>query len=355
MRRRMFLILALLIFVVAGVVYIVFSYLPSISSGGPSSKTPTPSITNINVVFVVQDIPAGSLITEDTVKIGPWPSTYPLPGLATDISSIVGRRARIDLRRGEPVFTSQVTETSAEVSDTASAIALKIKPGKVAMAVPMSRLSGVAYAIGSGDHVMVIASFMFINLDANFQTDIPNHMLLASVDKDNKIVFVEVTGGRIFKESPLSDVLLATYFVPIETQRPRLTTTILVQDARVLSVGNANKNTTTSPVAVATPAAGAAQATTPTETLTPADILVIEVSPEEAIAINFLIRLRADLTYALRSAGDTTIFDIPSMDLKRLMDDFKIDLPPNLSYGTAPRVDQPYIPVLGNDVVVQVR
>lgn len=355
MRRRMILILALLIFVVGGVVYIVFQYLPSISSGGAGSKTPTPSVKQMNIVFVAQDIPAGTLITEDSVTTGPWPSTYPLPGLETDKAQVVGQRARIDLRRGEPVFSSQLAESGATVSDKASAMALRIKPGKVAIAVPMSRLSGVAYGIGNGDHVIVIASFMFINLDANFQTDIPNHMLLAGIDKDNKIDFVEVIGGRIFKESPLSDVLLATYYVPIEAQRPRLTSTILVQDARILSVGNANTSSTAAPVAVATPAAGGQQSvTSPVASLTP-DILVIEVSPEEALAVNFLIRLHADLSYALRSAGDTSVFSIPSMDLKRLMDDFKIDLPPSLAYGTAPRVDAPYIPVLGNDQPAQAR
>jgi Flp pilus assembly protein CpaB len=355
MRRRMFLILALVIFVVAGVVYIVFQYLPSISSGGSGSKTPTPAVTTMNIVFVAQDIPAGTLITADSVTTGPWPSTYPLPGLVTDKAQVVGKRARIDLRRGEPVFSSQLAESGSTVSDTASPLALKIKPGKVAIAVPMSRLSGVAYGIGNGDHIMVISSFMLINLDANFQTDIPNHMLLAGIDSDNKINFVDVIGGRIFKESPLSDVLLATYYVPIEAQRPRLTSAILVQDARILSVGNANTSTTPIAPVATTPAAGGNTATTPTQTLTTPDILVIEVSPEEALAINFLIRLRADLTYALRSAGDTTVFSIPSMDLKRLMDDFKIDLPPSLAFGTAPRIDQPYIPILGNDIVVQAR
>lgn len=358
MRRRMILILALLIFVVAGVVYIVFQYLPSISSGGNTGKTPTPAITTLNIVFVAQDIPAGTLITDDSVTTGPWPSTYPLPGLVTDKSQVVGKRARIDLRRGEPVFSSQLTENAANVSDTASAMALKIKPGKVAIAVPLIRLSGVAYGIGNGDHIMVIASFMFINLDANFQTDIPNHMLLCGIDNNNKVTCEEVNGGRVFKESPLSDALLATYFVPLELQRPRLTSSILVQDARVLSVGNANASSIpVVPVAAATVANGAQppSASTATPTLTPPDILVIEVSPEEAVAIGYLIRIKADLSYALRSAGDTTVFSIPSMDLKRLMDDFKIDLPPNLAYGSAPRVDTPYIPVLGNDVVVQAR
>jgi Flp pilus assembly protein CpaB len=352
----MILILALLIFVVAGVVYIVFQYLPSISSSGSSGKTPTPVVTTMNIVFVAQDIPAGTLITADSVTTGPWPSTYPLPGLVTDKSQVVGKRARIDLRRGEPVFSSQLAENGASVSDTASALALKLQPGKVAIAVPLSRLSGVAYGIGNGDHIMVIASFMFINLDAQFQTDIPNHMLLCGVDNNNKVTCEEVSGGRVFKESPLSDALLATYYVPLEAQRPRLTSSILVQDARVLSVGNANTSGgIAAPVAVATPSTGGASASTPTQTVTPPDILVIEVSPEEALAVDFLIRLKADLSYALRSAGDTTVFSIPSLDLKRLMDDFKIDLPPNLAYGTAPRVDQPFIPVLGNDVVVQVR
>jgi Flp pilus assembly protein CpaB len=351
----MILILALLIFVVAGVVYIVFQYLPSISSSGNSGKTPTPVVTTMNIVFVAQDIPAGTLITADSVTTGPWPSTYPLPGLVTDKSQVVGKRARIDLRRGEPVFSSQLAENGASVSDTASALALKLQPGKVAIAVPLSRLSGVAYGIGNGDHIMVIASFMFINLDAQFQTDIPNHMLLCGIDNNNKVTCEEVSGGRVFKESPLSDALLATYYVPTEAQRPRLTSSILVQDSRVLSVGNANASGSSPvPVAAATPGAGAS-ASTPTQTLTPPDILVIEVSPEEAVAIDYLIRIKADLSYALRSAGDTTVFTIPSMDLKRLMDDFKIDLPPNLAYGTAPRVDQPFIPVLGNDVVVQVR
>ena len=355
MRRRMILILALLIFVVAGVIYIVFQYLPSISSGGNAGKTPTPAVTTMNIVFIAQDIPAGTLITEDSVTTGPWPSTYPLPGLVTDKTQVVGKRARIDLRRGEPVFSSQLVASGAGVSDTASVMALKIHSGKVAIAVPLSRLSGVAYGIGNGDHIMVVASFMFINLDTNFQTDIPNHMLLCGLDKDSKLTCEEVNGGRIFKESPLSDVLLATYFVPVEAQRPRMTSTILVQDARVLSVGNAN-GSPSAPVPVATPAATGSQvSTTPTQTLSTPDILVIEVSPEEAVAINFLIRMRADLTYALRSAGDTTVFSIPSMDLKRLMDDFKIDLPPSLAYGNGTRVDTPYIPVLGNDVVVQVR
>ncbi|MBN2085660.1 MAG: hypothetical protein JW748_10605 [Anaerolineales bacterium] len=347
MRRRMFLILALIIFVVAGVIYIVFQF--GGLAGGTGKATPTSEVSTYNIVFVAQDVPAGTEITNDSVIMGPWPRDLPLPGLMTEMSAVVGKRARIDLRRGEPVFSSQVVESGTLVSDKASATALKIKPGKVAIAVPMSRLSGVAYAIGNGDHIMIIASLLYINIDAGFQTDLPNNMILVGIDVEGKVTFLEVRGGRVFKESPLSDVLLATYYTPIELQRPRLASAIVVSDARVLNVGTIS----TATVAVTTPLPGEAPAAT-VPTAAP-DILIIEVTPEEALAISFIIRLHADLTYALRSAGDTAVFSVPSMDLKRLMDDFKIDLPPNLSYGTVPRIDMPYLPVLGNDVPVEVR
>jgi len=347
MRRRMFLILALIVFVVAGVIYIVFQF--GGLAGGGGAKTPTPEVSTYNIVFIAQDIPAGTEITKDSLILGPWPRDLPLPGLVTDVAAVIGKRARIDLRRGEPVFSSQVVESATLVSDTASQTALKIKPGKVAIAVPMSRLSGVAYAIGNGDHIMIIASLLYINLDAGFQTDMPNNMLLVGIDTDGKVTFLQVQGGRIFKESPLSDVLLATYYTPIEFQRPRLASAILVSDARVLSVGTVNAPA----VPITTPVPGEAQ-TAQIGTGVP-DILVIEVTPQEALAISFIIRLRADLTYALRSAGDTSVIEPQSMDLKRLMDDFKIELPPNLSYGTVPRIDLPFLPVLGNDVPVEAR
>jgi hypothetical protein len=114
-------------------------------------------------------------------------------------------------------------------------------------------------------------------------------------------------------------------------------------------VGTVNQQT----VSLTTPVPGEAQPV-PIATATP-DILVIEVTPDEALAISFVLRLHADLTYALRSAGDTAAISVPSMDLKRLMDDFKIDLPDSLAFGTTPRIELPYVPVLGNDIPVEVR
>jgi Flp pilus assembly protein CpaB len=347
----MMLIFGLLIFVVAGVIIIVTQVLPSTSGSQQGAATPTPSIRTIQVVLVAQDISVGSIITEDKIIEGPWPSTYDIQGLVTNKDNVIGRRAKTDLRRGEPIFSSQVAESGTAITYPATEISLRLNPGKVAIAVPISRLSSVAYAVGKNDHLMVMATLMFIDIDPGLQTDLPNDVLLVNINNEGNITASSMTGGRIFKEDPLSNTVLASFYVPNEKQRGRMSSVILVQDARVINVGNANASSS-SLVTQPTPKPGAEATAVPT---TNPDIIIIEVSPDEALAINYVIRMNGDLTYAIRSAGDTEVFDIPSLDLKRLMEDFKIEIPAKLNYGTNPRVDKPYIPVLGNDVPVEAK
>jgi pilus assembly protein CpaB len=346
----MLLIFGLLIFVVAGIIIIATQFLPTLTGRSQPAATPTPSLTMVNVVLVAQDISVGSIISDDKLVVGPWPSTYDLEGLVKDKASIIGRRAKTDLRRGEPIFSSQVAEAGTAVSYTASAMSLKIDPGKVAIALPIDRLSSVAYGINAGDHVMVIATLMFIDIDPGLQTELTNSILLVDKNNEGNIVFQEVKDGRLFEEAPLSDNFLATYYVPTEAQRARMTSIILVQNAMVLNVGNVKASTSSSQQSSQTKTTA-----TPVPVKTNPDIMIVQVSPEEALALNFTIRIRGNITYAIRSAGDTAVFNIPSLDLKRMMEDFKIDLPAKLSYGTNPRVDTPYIPVLGNDIAVEAK
>jgi Flp pilus assembly protein CpaB len=352
MRRRMLLIFGLLIFVVAGAIIIITQVLPAAGGKAQAATTPTPAIRNINVVLVTQDISVGTAITADMVQVGPWPSTYDLANLVSDPANVIGRRAKTDLRRGEPIFSTQVAETGTAITYPASDLSLKINPKKVAIAVPIGRLSSVAYGITMNDHIMVMATLMFIEIDPGLQTIVPNDMILVNINAEGNIAFQQIPGGRTFKEDPLSNVVLASFYVPSEKQRGRMTSVILVQDARVINVGNANASTASF---IAQPTAKPNGEATPVPTKQNPDIIIIEVSPEEALAINYVLRMSGDITYAIRSAGDISTYDIPSLDLKRLMEVFKIDPPAKLTYGTNPRVDTPQIPVLGNDVVVQAK
>jgi Flp pilus assembly protein CpaB len=370
MRRRSLIILGLVgIVIVIGILLV-----RGMGANNTNNRALTPTaVVSKTIIYAAQDIPQGTIITEDYLQKGQWPQGISYENLVTDESTIIGKRARINIKRLEPVLGTSVLGEEELISEPGSLTSYKIAPGKVAIAIPLSRLAGVANAIRNGDHILVIASLLIVDTDVNYQTILPDSRLILFVDKDNKVTSMTVSNGDKFNESPLTDSggVLGAYFIPQEAQRPRLVSAVVVSDSKVLNVGNVPIDTTSltsAPIpASSTPAAGSSSSGTksPITPTSASDILVVEVTPEEAISLDFIIRMHGDLTYGLRPAGDTTPISLPSWDLKRLMENRKIDLPAKLNYGTEPRTlqkktDPPfedviYIPVLGNDVVVQAR
>ncbi len=346
MRRRLFLIIGLMLLIVAG---LVFAW-TRIRATPARTAQPTPQLPTevFSVVFAAQDIPAGTFVTQENITLGPWPTLYRLEGLVTDPTTVVGLRARLDIKRGEPVFSTQVAESLAGMTVAGSEMALDMMPGKLAIAMPMSRLAGVAFAPQRGDHVAVIGTLLFVDLDPDFQTSLPNKIQVFSITAEGKIEVATVEGGRNFSEAPLSNAVLATYDVPSEAQRARPVSAIVIPDARVLAVGTVEAKTTEQAVAeqgVGAPNSETTVATTPTAP----DIIVLEVLPQEALALNLIMKTGGDLTFALRATGDTSALDLPSWDLQRLITERNISLPPKLPYGQANFKDQIFIPELPGD------
>ena len=50
----------------------------------------------------------------------------------------------------------------------------EIPAGKVAISVPVSKLSSVSYGLQKGDHVNVHRILLMVDLDTNWQTKLPN-------------------------------------------------------------------------------------------------------------------------------------------------------------------------------------
>ncbi len=346
MRRRLFLIIGLMLLIVAG---LVFAW-TRIRSTPARTAEPTPQLPTevFSVVFAAQDIPAGTFVTQENITLGPWPTLYRLEGLVTDPTTVVGLRARLDIKRGEPVFSTQVAESLAGMTVAGSDMALDMAPGKLAIAMPMSRLAGVAFAPQRGDHVAVIGTLLFLDLDPDFQSSLPNKIQVFAITAEGKIEVTTVEGGRNFSEAPLSNAVLATYDVPSEAQRARPVSAIVISDARVLAVGTVQAKSTEQVVAeqgVGAPSSETTAVTTPTVP----DIIVLEVLPQEALALNLIMKTGGDLTFALRATGDTSALDLPSWDLQRLITERNISLPPKLPYGQANFKDQLFIPELPGD------
>jgi pilus assembly protein CpaB len=220
----------------------------------------------------------------------------------------------------------------------------------VAVSIPITRLTAVAYALQAGDHVNIIASLLLGDIDQNFQTTLPNKsapVTMPGVTAQNGPVSGSITIGPATSDqgrAELDPVLnQPIYLVPSEAQRPRLVSQTLVQDAIVLWVGDFtaesySAGTSGQPVQP-TPTPVPGQNAPPSTTPAKPDIVTLVVSPQDAVTLNNLMLTgpAAKLSLVLRSAGDTSKNPTSAVTLQFILDQYTIPVPAKLPYGTQPR------------------
>jgi pilus assembly protein CpaB len=67
--------------------------------------------------------------------------------------------------------------------------------------------------------------------------------------------------------------------------------------------------------------------------------MTLIVNPQDAVTLNYLVTVNAQLTLALRGAGDLQSITTQSVSLQFVMDQKNIQLPAKLPYGIEPRID----------------
>lgn len=364
-RGRLLILFALIILFGAVAVYL---FIGTIGGEGPSAEV-TPAVPSdmVQIVIAAQDIARGAEIPPDGVISAPFPADSVVETMLTDTGQAIGRRARMDIARGIPITENMVTDSPGTLLGTGSISSIAIPPGMTAIAIPMSRLSGVAYTLRDGDSVDVVVAMLMVDIDQEFQSIGPSKTL-HFVDSGGTLITgagcTEVTQdetgttctnpepppvGRIVTD-PETGIQL--YSIPSEGQRPRLVTQRLVRNATVLKVGTAPLSDKPAPAVVATPeaagapGAGGQPAATPPP---PPDIITLIVSPQDALALNWAMKANVDLTLTLRAPGDTQEVDTTSVTLQYLVENYSIAVPSKLPYGLEPRLDEIVPPVLGND------
>lgn len=380
----------------------------SSSRGQQPAAAPTP-IPTTQIVVLTQAVPRGRPIDETVLSLVTIPADLKITGMFTDFAEVVGRKAKFDLEAGIPLTSGMLVDLKGLLSATGSDWALAIPPGKVAITIPITRLSALAYAPQAGDHVDVMVTLMLVDIDQAFQSLLPN--LTGGVVAPGDSIFrggdqstgsstigasqgnndmgsqtqstsrditaqgqIETTASSLVAQiSPRGvgamqgrtelDPTLGTplYVLPSEPQRPRIVTQSIIQNAIVLRVGtfanldeygNPVKETT---VAAAEPAADAATGQTgePTpvpeaKTTRPPDVITLIVSPQDAVTLNYLLYTGSQLMMVLRSAGDETQFVTDAVTLQFLLERYNIPVPAKLPYGLEPRLDKLVPPGLPN-------
>ena len=358
-RGRVFILLALLLIFVAIAVYFVLGNAPGAEPTPPPDATPV--VEEATVILAAQNIPRGARIQGDALYTARFPKDMLVETMATDVAQVVGHYARTEIARGMPITLSMLTEEAGDLLETGSTAALAIERGFTAIAIPMSRLSGVAYAVKDGDVVDVIVTTMVVDLDQGFQTILPDlSVVLAGIDgpltgmigdrlSEEGISASETRPvGRVEADGTTGELL---YLIPSEAQRPRLVTQRIVQNARVLHVGTFPLQETAVTPVVQETTEGSEQ---PVEQVTvrPPDIITLIVRPQEALALNFAVKAGLDITLTLRGPGDDSATETSSVTLEYLFVNYGITVPTKLPYGLQPRRDDIVKPTLPNDGVV---
>ena len=346
-RGRIFIYLALILFIaLAGG----GGYLWWRTSGNLASQAQaTPQIQYIEIVTAGQNIDPGTPITEAMLSSIQIPDTALVQGLITNKGDVVSMYAKYSIAQGVPITDSMISVTM-NVHLPGSTWAPFIPQGLTAVAIPISRLSSVAYGISDGDFVNIIVTMLIVDVDPKNQSILPNFTSVVTTANGVQLTAGIATSEEIsrFGSTILDETLnQPVYLVPSEGQRPRLVTQMIVQNVQVLHVGKfplpgetvCGPLTLSEPglVATATPDPAAQQPAC--EIIIP-DIVTLMVSPDDANTLVYLIYSGAKITLTLRNPNNTEqAVQTDAAMLEYLLTQYNIPVPAKLPYSLQPRLD----------------
>jgi Flp pilus assembly protein CpaB len=366
MSRRVLLLVALLIIIIGAAV--AFLVLPNLNNNRQPTTAGTPQATRqtsddgtpqatvvqptpiptVDIVVAVQPIGRGQLISPDMVAFRTWPEEYAPINALFSLEEVVGRIARTDIEREQPILTGLITRTLSDLGAVGSDAAAIMPPGTRMVSIPIDMLTSNAYAIQPGDRVDAIISLLFVDIDEEFQTRLPNDIFIVSINADGSFEILDPVDGRI-ETAFLAGRSVPVLIGPTELARPRLTTQMTVQDALVVNTGlfpddgrlfgNAAATPVPAPEDVqATPAARADGTAVPTPVPDRPNVISLAVSPQDAVTLSYYVEARIPVTFALRPANETGTVTTQAVTLDYVMTRYGIQVPRKLPYGIEPAI-----------------
>lgn len=329
----------------------------------PMLRPATPTVTVYQVYYALQNIAQGTIITEELLGTYTLPETSFADVMFTtaERSSLVGQKAKINIDQGVPITTGMIAPPETGLETGGPPWANLIAATKTAIAIPISRLTSVAYGISDGARVNVITCLLFVDVDPSFQSQLPNYLglLVEPGFKPDQMPGITIGGnnsafsqqvppyqGRTELEPAFPN--RGIYVVPSEAPRPRPVCQMIMQDIPILKLGNfpLNPEQIAANQPTPTPQPGSQQQTAAQAP----DIVTLVVSPQEAVVLTYLIFNNAPLYLTLRNGGDRSLQVTESATLQFILSQHNITPPVKLAFSLTPRVDALTLPFLPNDV-----
>lgn len=299
----------------------------------PSPTIPQEEIGNmVDVVVAWNTVPRGFQMTEAELAIDKRLASSVGSNVITSIDDAVGLFARREIYQGETLTRDSIVRDPTLIGIENYGPSSLVPPGWVALAIPLDRLSSVAYGISPGDTVDVMLSFTLNAIDEQFQTLLFNSasFFLPETGGEESGGWVVIDPYGRFEQIATGDI---AHVKPSEnTERP-IPLSVILQGARVVQVGPWLPRApvpppTPTPIPDAptpTPGGGAP----PTPTPPPPNVLLIALPPQQQLFLKYALEVNADIDFALRGVNDPQLYAVEEVDFNYLLRQFDITIPPN--------------------------
>lgn len=326
-RSRTLILLGIVLLLGAVAVLVLLPQQQQNSSPAPVQPTPVPEIPTTQIVVAAQDIPRGTIIGDDAISLGKWPDDSLPPSDLTILKpeAVLGKRARTDILRGQPVLQSMITADLQQLAAIGNEASLFIPPEKRAVGFPIDRMSSVGYAVGSGDRVDMLITFSMIDVNQEGQYPIVPF---------NRDLVDELIAAGIPPEAAAAQVLADIKNAQVE---PRLVSQLTLQNIEILHVGEwpaqgiyQRPTPTLNPeqqVAQPAPVPGG----TPTPTPPRPEMLILLVDPQQALILEWLKESGVVIRLALRGAADSAPVSTDTVSYQYILTNFNITVPPKVN------------------------
>jgi Flp pilus assembly protein CpaB len=343
----------------------------------PGIPPPEPTPALDTVVVATLRLPVGTRITRELITTERRPRTnIAIQGgyTFTDPDELVGQIVKVEVDRGQAILRPMLALNPSDLAAFGSDLSLYIDQGRVAVAFPMDQYSGSAFAMRPGDLVDVLMSLSLVQLDLEFQSQLPNvieRVNEADLLLGSPFLFPRTLEGRLELIQPLTLVgEVAPGNIATEAaaqggdnstdspQIPRRVTQLTIQQAEVLWVGTyrdpreqqvdplagtgatiGGETAAAQPLPTPTPFPGSNREITP-------DVLILSMPVQDALVLKWATEVGIQVHLALRAQGDTTVFNTIGVTLPTLVDQGLIAPPEPMEFGLEPRANEVPPPVL---------
>lgn len=252
-----------------------------------------------------------------------------------------------------------------DITTIGSDLSLYVDQGRVAVAFPINQFSGAAYSMRPGDLVDAFMSLAMVDLDEEFQTDLPNVSQIVNetaFSQGQAFLFPPTKDGRLELIPNLNTVALIG---PGEGKDPipRRISQLAMQQMEVLWVGSwrdpsdamnqewsADAVNFTDVVAAAEQGANAlAEIPSRLRPEQNPDLVILSMTSQDALALKWALEAGVNIDLVLRAQGDSTVFVTTGVSLPQVFEQGVIVPPQQSNVGLEPQIDQvpvPQVPIV---------